>query len=871
MLFGGLAAHTLLETGRDALFLARLSAHQLPWMYLALAAVAVLFTRTRAGSLAQGRSLPALWAVCALGTFLFWLAGPTGTWPLRALYVWTGLVATLTPIAFWLLLGEIYTIAQARRLYAPIGLGSQLGAIAGALAARWMSGFLDAHHLLAASAAILLLTALGPARFVAAAARAARHDAPVRATPAPLEPLVVRHAYLGRVAGLVLLSTIAFTLGDYVFKSAVAQAVAPADLGRFFASFYLGLNVLSILAQVLLSRWLMRTLGVARALAVLPLLVLLSALGVAAGAGLLGALLLKITDASLRPSLNRLGIELLFVPVPEAQRAAAKPAIDGLGARGGQALASVFILAAFAAGGGSATVAVAVAVTCVACAGVALSLRPHYLNVFRSAVRDGTLLEPAALPPLDLSSLEALFAALSSPYDKEVMAALELLASQGRARLVPALLLYHPSKPVALRTLALLGETERTDWIPLAGRLLSGPDPEIRAAALRARTTARPEEWALRAASQDASPLVRATALVGLIASGSEPEQAWQGLQELAASRSLETRVALVEAIERQPAQAFERVLLQLAQSRDERLAVHVARAMGKVRSTAFLPTLVGWLSVREMREAARQALCEHGEQALAALDEALFDPRTEARVREHIPRTISLFPPQQAVAVLQRHLAAERDGRVRFKILRGLGRIATDHPEVALDDELVRAAAARTVDAAIEVLRFRVGLEKGAEQLPARATPAHRLLVALLRDKEAHRTERFFRLLQLRFRGEDVRSIHRGLGNTDRRVRAASRELLENLLQEPLRGTLMALVDDLPPAQRLARIPGHQPRHDDYQDLLAQMAAVESPSLRSLAAFHAVELGFGVAAVAGPFAAATTPPTTVLEEANGR
>jgi AAA family ATP:ADP antiporter len=872
VLFGGLAAHTMLETGRDALFLARLSAHQLPWMYLALAAVAVLFTRTRAGSLAQRRSLPALLAVCALGTFLFWVAGPTGTWPLRALYVWTGLVATLTPIAFWLLLGEIYTIAQARRLYAPIGLGSQLGAIAGALAARWMTGFLDAHYLIAASAATLLLTALGPARFVAATARAARHDAPVRATPAPLEPLVVRHAYLGRVAGLVLLSTIAFTLGDYVFKSAVAQAVAPADLGRFFASFYLGLNVLSILAQVLLSGWLMRTLGVSRALAVLPLLVLLSALGVAAGAGLVGALLLKITDGSLRPSLNRLGIELLFVPVPEAHRAAAKPAIDVLGARGGQALASVFILAAFAAGGGSATVAVAVAVTCVACAGVALSLRPHYLNVFRSAVREGTLLEPTALPPLDLSSLEALFAALTSRDDGEVLAALELLASQGRARLVPALLLYHPSKPVVLRTLTLLGEAERADWIPLADRLLSGPDPEIRAAALRARTTARPEEWALRTASQDASPLVRATAFVGLIASGPESEQAWQGLQELAASSSLATRIALVEAIERQPAPAFERVLLQLAQSRDERLAVHVARAMARVRSAAFLPTLVGWLSVREVREAAREALCEHGEQALAALDEALFDPRTETRVREHIPRTISQFPPQQAVAVLQRHLAAERDGRVRFKILRGLGRIVTDRPEVVLDDDLVREAAAGTVEAAIEMLRFRVGLEQGAEQLPARATPAHRLLVMLLHDKEAHRIERFFRLLQLRFRGEDVRSIHRGLWNADRRVRAASRELLENLLEEPLRGTLVALVDDLPPKERLARILGHQqPRHDDYQGLLAQMAGVESPSLRSLAAFHAGELGFAVAAAAGPFAAATTPPTPVLEEGHGR
>ena len=617
----------------------------------------------------------------------------------------------------------------------------------------------------------------------------------------------------------------------------------------------------------------MRALGVSRALAVLPLLVLLSAVGVAAGAGLVGALLLKITDGSLRPSLNRVGIELLFVPVPEAHRSAAKPAIDVLGARGGQALASVFILAALAVGGGSATIAVAVAVTCVACAGVALSLRPHYLNVFRSAVREGTLLEPAALPPLDLSSLEALFAALNSPDDEEVLAALELLASQGRARLVPALLLYHPSKPVVLRTLTLLGETERADWIPLADRLLAGQDPEIRAAALRARTTARPEEWALRTASQDESPLVRATALVGLIGSGSEPEQAWQGLQELAASPSLATRIALVEAIERQPAPAFERVLLQLAESRDERLAVHVARAMAKVSSAAFLPTLVGWLSVREVREAAREALCEHGEQALDALDAALFDPRHRAAgAGAHSAHDQPVPAAARRCAVLQRHLAAERDGRVRFKILRGLGRIATDHPEVALDDALVREVAARTVEAAIQVLRFRVGLEKGARQVPARATPAHRLLVMLLRDKEIHRIERFFRLLQLRFRGEDVRSIHRGLGNADRRVRAASRELLENLLEEPLRGTLMTLVDDLPPEERLARISGQQQApDDDYRDLLAQMASVESPSLRSLAAFHAGELGFAVAAAAGPFAAVTTPPTPLPEKAHGR
>jgi hypothetical protein len=58
--FGGLAAHTLLETARDALFLARLLAAQLPWMYLAIAALALLVMWWRADRLARGRALPAL-------------------------------------------------------------------------------------------------------------------------------------------------------------------------------------------------------------------------------------------------------------------------------------------------------------------------------------------------------------------------------------------------------------------------------------------------------------------------------------------------------------------------------------------------------------------------------------------------------------------------------------------------------------------------------------------------------------------------------------------------------------------------------------------------------------------------------------------
>jgi hypothetical protein len=67
VLFGILAAHTILETARDALFLARLPPSQLPWVYLAMAAIAVGLSQWTARRLIGPRALATLLALCAAG------------------------------------------------------------------------------------------------------------------------------------------------------------------------------------------------------------------------------------------------------------------------------------------------------------------------------------------------------------------------------------------------------------------------------------------------------------------------------------------------------------------------------------------------------------------------------------------------------------------------------------------------------------------------------------------------------------------------------------------------------------------------------------------------------------------------------------
>ena len=181
----------------------------------------------------------------------------------------------------------------------------------------------------------------------------------------------------------------------------------------------------------------------------------------------------------------------------------------------------------------------------------------------------------------------------------------------------------------------------------------------------------------------------------------------------------------------------------------------------------------------------------------------------------------------------------------MRFRILRALGRLATDHPDVALDNAVLREATERTINAAIELLYWRINLVRGATAQPKRLTPGHSLIVMLLRDKERHTVERIFRLLGLAFRHEDLRSIHRGLANANPKVRAGSRELLENLLAPPLRESVLGLVDDVPDERRLAGLRPDLARPSiEYEALLTLLGERGRHTLSSIAGYHARELG---------------------------
>ena len=127
-------------------------------------------------------------------------------------------------------------------------------------------------------------------------------------------------------------------------------------------------------------------------------------------------------------------------------------------------------------------------------------------------------------------------------------------------------------------------------------------------------------------------------------------------------------------------------------------------------------------------------------------------------------------------------------------------------------------------------MLYWRVLVESVCERLKS-TTPAAELLSALLADKESNALERVFRLLQIMEPTEEFRIMYTGLRSSDRRVRATSRELLENVVEEPLRTGLVAMVEDMSAARRLSEAaPFHAPAsRQELERILQELDSLDT------------------------------------------
>jgi hypothetical protein len=877
LLAGIIAGHTMLETARDALFLTKLPPARLTLVYVIVAAAtfgAAGLSSAFVRRFGQKSALVFTLLAAAYGTAVLHFVEPTPA-ALFALYTWSALLGTMLSGQFWMLAGQLFTVAQGKRLFGPIAAGGIAGAVCGAGGAAIALSVVPVGSLLLASAALFLATAVFLTTFDVAAHEAPEEIAKVSDTAPPsvrevapastaaLERestigMIARHPYLRRMALITVLSTAALLVTDYLFKSVASQRVPAAELGAFFARTYAVLNAVSLAVQLLLAGRILRQLGVVPALFLLPLLLTFGSAGVLVTGGALAlAVATKGADGALRHSLHRVGSELLWMPVPAELRDRARGLLDSGGTKLVQATVAALLLLLGILGGGTPRVLAALGAALAAAWIVAsIELRSGYLDLFRKALSRGVIDVRDLDYELDLAPVEAVLDALSSREPKRVVATMEMLRERGWARIVPALVLYHESDEVVRHALRLGGAIGRREWTPMVVRLLAHPAEPVRIEAVRVLASFG-EHAEVEKARADASPAVRAHAAFCLALRGAGADvDADGGLDELLSlpgDAGRAAAVALLEAIGDRPDERFADRVLALAGDPRPTVSAAAVAAMAKIRAPSFIPFLVGRLAERAGRAAAREALLHQGDAALDALAASLREPGTPRAVRVHVPRTIARFESPRSIALLTEALENDGDGVVRYKALRGLGRLA--RRSLRVDRGRFAALLRRTLTEHLRLCAVGAALDRRDGVVlgsPAEATAT--LLADLVADERRRSFERAFRLLSILNPSEDLRRAHQAVLSPDRRLRAQAIEFLDALTISRTRGfaadretreLVRLAVDDLPLADRAARARpflGQAP--STHEEAVLALLESDDALLARFAEYHAMALG---------------------------
>lgn len=858
-LFALIASHSLLETARDALFLARIPSSHLPFVFLAIATLSIALVKldnfaTQGLSPRRTLSVVTLAAGVVTGGF-FGFSRVLGTAGVYALYVWSGLVATFVLVHFWALVGDRFTITQAKRLYGFVGAGSVLGAIVGTGAASLLAHLVSPQFLVLTAAVGFGVAGFTPLLF--AHKPGVGHSLEIAPKLRDTLTYVVQEPYARRVVGTLFAATVCLTVSDFVFKSTVAAYVPKASLGQFLGAVYFAANVLSLVCQVLLVARIVRRFSLGAALGVLPVLLVASGLGFAITAALAAIVALRAADGSLRYSLHRTTAELLVLPFGDEARRRVKVFTDLVAQRGGQVLASLAIIGFTALGAPPRILALALVVLAGLWLFGALSLREPYIALFRSRLNAHRPRHLDDFPKLDVSSLETLLRALESDNDREVLAAVGVLESEHKARLVPALLLHHPSESVVIEVLGVLTRSQRQSAVPIIDRISHHASPAVRAAALAARSVLQPNaEYLRERAKNEDSPEVQAVITANLLVSGDAEKQREVHIEDLL-NGSTATKRALAEAIAHRSSKGFDDVLRQLSAAPEPDVKRAAVVAMGKVGSSALLPSLIDALALEATRGDAERALSVFGSSAFETLRARFEDKGTNPTLRWRLPAAMAQCSPVRAVRALPAWWPNEPDGGVRFSILLVLERLVRQHPTLSVNHAAMVRARDETISRAYRFLDARVTLIHGLIDDPVRKTVGHALLHDLLRDKERNARGRLFRILSLLHPSEDFVQIYRSLGYS-KELHATGVELIESILREPVRSAVLGLVDDGHDETRLERAGGYyKPQKLTYNELLAELCKADSESVREVAQFHAAELGLSEAGPSEPEQAA--------------
>ena len=271
----------------------------------------------------------------------------------RTFFIWSSVFNLFVVSVFWSFMTDLYSDAQAKRLFGFIAAGGTAGALTGPALTTVLALPLGPTNLLLVSAAFLGWAVLAIQRLIKGSLTSGqgsntRHQASTdNAINQPLGGsvmagirLVMQSPYLLGIAILMILFTTLSTFLYFQQAQIVRDSFASsAERTTVFAAIDLAVNALTILFQVFLTSRLVKLFGLAWTLALVPIILCAGFLALSFAPVLVVLVVVQVVRRAGNYAIMRPAREMLYVVLDRESKYKAKNFNDTVVYRGGDAVA----------------------------------------------------------------------------------------------------------------------------------------------------------------------------------------------------------------------------------------------------------------------------------------------------------------------------------------------------------------------------------------------------------------------------------------------------------------------------------------------------------------------------------------------------
>lgn len=807
-----LFSYYILKPASRALFLNKFDIDKLPYLYILIAAAGGLMAYGYT-KIALKVSLQAAvtWSTAIIVGCLFglwWLVGLGLTWVFYAFNIWVSLFPVIMVAQGWLVSANVFNPREAKRLYGLIGMGSVLGAALGGEFAAIVVKFTGTRNLIPASAIVLVLAYLSFRLVLVqkgvslAGARGAEAEE-IDFSLGEIITAMGRYRHLQVIIAIMTLQFIVDTTIDFQFNAMAKKAFHGDQLTAFLGNFYGPyLSVLTVILQLFFTTLIVRRIGVGGTLQIMPVTVALSSLSIYFAPSVYSAGAVRLAEASTRYTVNRTGLELLYLPLPTDLKNRTKAFIDVFVDRMARGLGGM-LLVLFTTVWAIKQRNFALVTMTFAAMWIILSWRAsrEYVATVRKRLASRRLdLESARVNVSDPATLQLLEQTALGDNPRQAAYALSLLAEARGYPLDTQLrkLTSSPHPEVRAKVYDLARSAQFNDALEPAMREIEAAassgeaEPAVKAA-VRYALAVSPEAHRLaKEFLAKSDPVISEGAVEAMVA---HPEIAQdvithEWISKAANDSDAQRRALAASAIGVAGDQGTE-ALHKLLEDPDARVAGAACRAAGALQNRAYLYALVRRLSDPHLRGLAIDSLAAYGPKVCGALSDILEDASTNMAIRRQIPRVLKKIVHQRSVDVLVLALR-HRDLPLRGAILKALNRLRESDPKLNYANDFISEEMMKEARYYFEMNAALAPFRDQTKRLPVTS-----LLARTIEERLRQTLERMFRLLGLRYPPTEIYSAYLAVNRKRGEQASAALEFLDNVLVREHKRIVLPLLDE--------------------------------------------------------------------------